>query len=822
VLFSPWLGRGQCIEHYGAGEAYLPILEALGRLCRALDGKRLIALLHQHAPAWLVQMPALLKATELEALQRKTAGATKERMLRELAEAMEALTAERPLVLWLEDLHWSDVSTLDWLAFLARRPERARLLVIGTYRPVEVLMREHPLKAVKQELQVHGQCWELPLDFLRDEDVAEYLAVRFAVGARRAVPLQRLARAIHRRTDGNPLFMVNVVNHLLAQRVIAQVDGQWVVQGGEAEVARQVPEDLRQMIEQRLAQVEVAERTVLEVASVAGVEFSAASVAAGLETTVEAVEERCVELAWRESFLRVCGPAEWSDGTMATRYGFLHALYHKILYERLPAGRRQRLHQRIGEREEQAYGERAREIAAELAVHFEEGRDYQRAVRYLQHAGENAIQRSAHQEAISHLTKGLGLLKALPDTPERAQQELRLQIALGSLLGMTKGFAAPEVETAYVRARELCQQVGVTPQLFPILGGLWGFYALRAELQTAHGLAEQLLTLAQRMQAPALLVGAHCRLGIALFWLGELTPALEHLEQGVALYDPQHRHAYHAGPDPKVVCLSHAVGVLWLLGYPDHALQRSYEALTMAQELSHPFSLATALQMAAVLQLRCGTLQAVQERAEAMITLSTEQGFAVLLAQGTILRGWSLAEQGQREEGIAQIWQGLAVLRTTGTEVIRPYNLALLAEAYGGAGQTEEGLRVLAEALVIVDKTGERFYEAELYRLKGELTLQQFGVRSPEFGVPNPQHPTPSTQAEVEAEACFHKAIEIARRQQAKSLELRAVISLSRLWQRQGKRKEAWEILAEIYDWFTEGFDTKDWQEAKALLEELG
>src|SRR6058998_869005 len=199
-----WIGHGQCIEHYGAGEVYLPVLEALGRLCREPEGKRLVELLNQHAPSWLVQMPELLSTAELEVLQRKVAGTTRERMLREMAEAMEALTAERPLVLWLEDLHWSDYSTLDWLAFVARRREPARLLVIGTYRPVEVIAREHPLKGVKQELQLHGYCGEQPLELLSEGDVGEYLAVRFSVGAQHAAPLQGLARVIHQRTEGNP------------------------------------------------------------------------------------------------------------------------------------------------------------------------------------------------------------------------------------------------------------------------------------------------------------------------------------------------------------------------------------------------------------------------------------------------------------------------------------------------------------------------------------------------------------------------------------------------------------------------------------------
>jgi predicted ATPase len=370
----------------------------------------------------------------------------------------------------------------------------------------------------------------------------------------------------------------------------------------------------------------------------------------------------------------------------------------------------------------------------------------------------------------------------------------------------TKGFTAPEVGRVYARARELCQQVGETPQLFPVLWGVWYFHNTRAEHQTGQELGEQLLSLAQHLQDSALLVVAHRALGNTLYHLGELAPARAHLEQGVALYDPQqHRTlAFLYGQDPAVTCRSWAALALWLQGYPDQALQRMHEALTLAQELDHPLSLAYALDWAAMLYRFRREGESAQERAAAAITLSTERGFAVYLAWGMILRGWALAEQGQGAEGIAQLRQGLAAYRATGGQAVLPYHLALLAEAYGTEGQTGEGLAVLAEALTLVNNNGERNYEAELYRLKGEL-LQQQAMGSGD-----------------ETETCFRQALDMARRQQAKSLELRAAVSLSRLWRHQGKRVEAHELLAPIYGWFSEGFDTADLQEAKTLLEELG
>jgi predicted ATPase len=328
--------------------------------------------------------------------------------------------------------------------------------------------------------------------------------------------------------------------------------------------------------------------------------------------------------------------------------------------------------------------------------------------------------------------------------------------------------------------------------------------------------------LAQSVHDPALLVEAHSALGNTLFFLGELGLARKYEEQGIALYDPQKHHAHtflYGMTDPGVICLSYTAWILWHLGYLDQALEKTYETLSLAQKLSHYHSQAMALNHTALhYQLRREG-RAVQERAEAAITLSSEQGFPFWAAQGTLFRGWALTEEGRSEEGIIQIRQGLAAWRATGAELVRPYFLALLAEAYGNVGQIEEGLAALADALAQVEETGERFYEAELHRLKGELSLKS-AVRSPQSTVTNPRPLTPDPQGE--AEVCFHQAIAIARRQSAKSLELRAVISLSRLWQQQGKRQEAHELLAEIYGWFTEGFDTKDLQEAKTLLEELG
>jgi predicted ATPase len=489
--------------------------------------------------------------------------------------------------------------------------------------------------------------------------------------------------------------------------------------------------------------------------------------------------------------------------------------------------KRQQYHQQIAQVLEAQFPE-TKETQPELvAHHYTEAGLAEQAIPCWQQAGERATQRSANVEAIAHLSKGLALLNTLPETSERARQELPLQIALGVPLMVTKGYAAPELERAYTRARELCQEVGELPQLFSILGGLWVFYEHRPEYKMAHELAEHALREAQRMQDPSQLMWGHYFLGETLRFLGQAALARVHLEKALTLYDPpQHRAlAFRAGGDPGTDSLTELALALWALGYPGQALKKLHEALAIAREISHPFNSATALAYAAWLHSLRRDGAATKEWAEATITLASDQRFPYWLAIGTILRGWALVEQGQAEEGLAQLHQGLGAYRAI-SAWDRPHLLALLAAAYGKVGQPEEGVSTLAEALTLVNTTGEQFYEAELYRLKGELLLTQEIKRQKAKGKrQKSENPTANSQIldpQSEAEACFHQAREIARRQQAKSLELRASTSLARLWQQQGKQAEARQMLAEIYDWFTEGFDTKDLQEAKALLDELG
>lgn len=819
---SFWLGRGQCIEHYGAGEAYMPVLEALSRLCHEKEGEQLTTLLHRYAPTWLVQMPAVLHDAELEALQRKTRGVGRERMLREMAEAIEVLTALRPLVLVLEDLHWSDYSTLELLTALARRREPARLLAIGTYRPADLIMSENPLKGIQQELQLHQHCQELALPPLKKENVTDYLSLRFP-----GPQLPRvLGSLLHQRTDGNPLFMVNVVDSLVTQRIIVQQDGQWRLTDEFREEKVSTPETIRQMVEQQIKRLSAEEQAVLEAASVVGAEFSTATVAVAVAEEVGQVEEWCKQLARRGQFLRVLGVGEWPEGTLATRYGFTHMLYRSVIYDRLSALQRIRFHQRIGAWEEEAYGNRADERAAELAVHFERGREVQRAVKYYHQAALNASQRHAYLESIALLTKGLALLKTLPNTVEHASQELSLQLGLGIGLVVTQGPAAPAVGAAYTRAQELCRQVGDTLLLFPVLWGLRVFHLVRGELHIAQQLGKQALRFAQHLDSEALRLQAHLGLGMVFYYQGEFTTARTHFAQGASLYEPQRDGRDHTRVFAAVSCLSYQALALWLLGHPQQALQRLDEAIALAQARSSPFSEMHARNHAAILHQFRGDGRAARHQAEAALALARQQGFPLGEAMGTSVLGHALASQGQLHEGIAHMRQGLDAHQALGVRLGVPSFMALLAEASVKAGQGVEELRILTEALAIIDRSEERFYEAEIHRLYGALSLQKMETKGWRLEAgPFSQSPNPKSQVSKvvmqEAEKSFLKAIDIARQQQAKSLELRAATSLARLWQRQGWKKQAHKLLSEAYDWFTEGFDTVDLQEAQSLLAEL-
>jgi predicted ATPase len=615
---------------------------------------------------------------------------------------------------------------------------------------------------------------------------------------------EALAEFIHERTGGNPLFVVNIMEHLVQQGLVIRHEGLWTLREAAETNVDSLPEGLRQFLTRRIEDLAPKMRRVLEAASVVGQEFAAAAAAAGADYAVEDVEEVCAWLAGQHHFLTDAGLMIWPDGNQAGGCRFQHALYQQVLYEQLGTTRRVQLHRRIGDRLEAGYGTYAGEISSQLAMHFERGGETLQAVHYWQQVGENAGRRNAYHEAIAALRKGLALLATLRNGPERTQCELALQLSLGELVMDAQGMASPEAGEAFSRAYTLCEQVEETPQHFQVLRGLCRFHRAQGRLVSAEALSQQLLHLAQRQQNAVLLLESHLAMGVVAFYRGDLIASRAHLEESLGLCDGSRLPTpfFSSGSESGAIHRAWFALILWLLGYADQAQQRSQEALERAQQIGYTLGLGLVGMYAGMLSQFRRAVAATRVHAEALMTAAAAQGFAHRVEQGHLLLGWALALQGDTAAGVALLRQSLAAHEVAAFKLFRPYRLALLAEACGQAGQYEAGLEAVGEALTHVAETEERCWEAELHRLKGALLLQ----------LPNP--------AITQAELCLQQALEVAHSQQAKALELRAALSLSRLWSQQGKRNDARRLLAGAYGWFTEGFDTPDLQEAKALLDE--
>jgi predicted ATPase/class 3 adenylate cyclase len=704
----------------------------------------------------------------------------KQKTLHALLTILLRIAAQQPVLFVMEDLHWVDPSTLEFLSLLVDQGPTARILALFTLRP-----------DFSPPWTGRSHVTQVTLTRLPGRQAAE-MTGRVAGG--KALPPEVVAQVVA-KTDGVPLFVEELTKMVLESGLLQERADRYEITGPVPPLA--IPTTLHDSLTARLDRL-AAVKGLAQLGATLGREFSYDLLHAVAPWDDETLHRGLQQLVAAEFLYQQGLPPQ-------ATYRFKHALIQDAAYQSLLRSTRQQYHQQIAQVFEARFPALVETQPELVAQHYTAAGCHEQAVVYWQWAGQHASDRSAHLEAISYCTTGIELLKTLSETPARTQHAVTLHIALGAALQIAKGHAAPEVEHAYTRAYALCQQVGETPELVPVLFGLWRFYNTRAQLHTARELGETLLRLAQPAHDPALAVLAHYALGLTSFWLGALPAARLHLEEGIARYTPDQRRApaFRMGQDPGVACRIYAAATLWSLGYPAQALARVHEALALAHELSHPFSLAFARCFAAFVSQFRRDVPAVHAHAEATIALSTEQGFPQWAVQGTILRRWAPAIQGQGEEEIAQVRQGITAFRATGASVFVPYFYTWLADVSAHLGHVEDGLQALAEAHTLVEQQEERWWEAEVCRLRGVLLLRQPGT---------PQ---------AEAEAWLQRALDVARRQQAKSLELRAAMSLSRLWQQQGKREEARELLAPIYGWFTEGFDTADLQEAKALLEEL-
>ncbi len=798
-----WIGRGQCIEQYGAGEAYLPILEALQRMCHQPGGETLVGILKEHAPTWLVQLPTLVNPEEMQTLLPSILGATPVRVMRELAEAIEVLTAKHPLVLCFEDLHWLDTSSLDWLTYVARRSDPTRLLIVGTYRPTDLILNNHPLKGIKQELQIHEQCRELEVECLTEEAVREFLEKRVADKNDRALSFQTVAHVVFQRTEGNPLFMVNVVDYFLHHKLLVPGNQEWHLRDNP--VATRIPTGLRQFIDLRVEQLKTEDQELLVMGSITGMEFTTATIAAVLESAMTDIDQRLHQLVRQEQFIQTMESEQWPDGTQTTKYAFHHALYQEALYEHLSETQRVKLHRKIGERLEEGYGEHTRDIAAELALHFERGHDPDRASRYHQQAGQAAFQRSAHREAVEHLRTALEQLMKLPLGLERDQRELLLQSLLGINYLQAKYVGATEVGTAFERAWELSQALPANPQAFAILFGLFRFNFVQHNIQRAKTIGTQMLKLAHMTNDPSMLLTANAVQGGPAMYQGHVTTANDHFARALSTNLPEDAMTFimKYGEDTPTLVQGFLAFTKWTTGFPDQALVHGERCVARSRTMGHPFTITTGQLVLANIRFIRGEETAALSLTEESLTLTKKHDLEQWWNEANFLHGClqtTLEVSQEVWDRHEQRYRALAPEH----QFVLPFYHVMYAETALTVQQDHAGLTAIQSALSLIQQTDLRWFEAELTRLKGEFLLR--------LCRPN------KAQAAQDAERCFQDAIKIARKQETKMFELRATMGLSRLWQQQGKAKQARSKLKKIYDWFTEGFDTKDLQEARALL----
>ena len=779
-------GRG---SPYHEQSAFYPWTDLLQRALRFERGDspearrdKLDRALHQHRLPTQEMLPILAALLGLAAVDETTLATGSPRHRQQTMEALQGLVlqpaAQHPVLMVIEDLHWADPSTLEVLELLLNQTSTARLLVVLTARP-------------NFRLPWGGRepvTW-LTLTRLRRAQVARLAA---AVAKGKALPGEVLEQVVL-KTDGVPLFVEELTKMIVETGLVREGEASYEMAGPLPPLA--IPTTLQDSLMARLDRLPTT-KAVAQVAATLGRSFSFELLQAVTGMTEAALAPELTKLVDAELLYQRGLPPH-------ATYSFKHALIQDAAYQTLLRSSRQQYHLRIAQALETRFPEIVETQPELLAHHYSAAGLAAHAIPFWQRAGERAAQRSAYLEAISHFRRGLEQLEGLADSPQRARQELDLRLALGRPLVATRGFAVPEVEDNYTRARELSRHMENTAQVRPALYGLFPAHLIRAEFQTTRELGEQLLAQSEHAVDPAGVAAAHRILGTTSFYLGSTLVALEHFRKGRALHDTERGAGDLYGREIGVHCRVYEAMAAWLLGYPDQALRTTHEARSLARELSDPFSQGIALVHSAWIHQFRREPEAARDWAEAARAFAGEQGFASLGILATMMLGGALAQRERPQDGIALMRRGLQELRATGAGLAQPYYLALLAEAHADEADIERGSAALDEAFAVTENTGERWWEAEQHRLKGDLLLRQ---------------PAPD---EAQAARCFRTALDVAAGQAAKSLELRAAISLSRLLHHQRRTEDAHRLLTSVYGWFTEGFDTIDLQEAKALIDAL-
>jgi len=789
------VGRGQCVDQHGPSEAYMPVLQALERLCRAPGAEGVPAMLAERAPTWIVQMPWLLDRPERDALEGRLVGANRERMLREGVEALTALSRERPVVLLIEDLQWGDLATGDLIAALARHREPARLVVLATMRPPEAA-RDDPMDAAARDLVARGLAQEVPLGGLADADVGRYLASRMP-GAELPAGL---AEALRTRTGGIPLFLEKAVDGWIEDGRAVPEDGAWRLTADTPALARDIPTTLRGLIRRRLDPLTAEDRRALETASVAAPAFSAALVAAALGEAEADVEERLDALARAGVMVTAAGEERWPDGTVAGRYAFAHDLYHEVIYDDLPAGRRARLHLAVGDRLERAHGDGEDGPAAELAVHFLRGGAPSRAVPHLVAAAERAARRLAPREALALAEQALGAMDDLA-SPEREPMELRIALLHGLAVIATAGWGAPEAERSFERACELAEALGRPEDV------AWATYRLATlhEVRGAYNRSEELL---QPLLAPdgrpldrRLALDLDELMACTLFHQGRFDASLERAEHGLAIERaPVDPFLAAAGDDPVTACHHWAALSICHLGRPEAAREVSDRAVALVEAPTRRHAGASAFALAAEVAQCLHEPARTRDLAERAIAEADARGYVYRSAMARVLRGWARAALGETAEGIVELREGLRQSRATGARMDEAYHLGLLADAHLRAGDPAGARAALDEAREVIPRDGRYFHEPELHRLRGEVARLEGDLEA--------------------SERAMRTARDLARAQAGLLPELRAALGLGAVLRATGRPGQARAVVAEVLGRFTEGFSSPDLRAAAAFLAE--
>jgi class 3 adenylate cyclase/predicted ATPase len=703
----------------------------------------------------------------------------KQRTLEVLVEQVAGLARKQPVLAICEDAQWIDPTTLDLFGLLIERVQKLPVLFLITHRP---------------EFDGHWQNYphvmHLSLTRLAPGQAA---AMVEQITQGKALPSE-IVDQILARTDGVPLFVEELTATVLKSGRLQDLGGHYERVGPLVPIP--IPSTLHDSLMARLDRL-AAVKEVAQIAAVIGRVFSREQLAAISGFSEQHLTIALDQLVESGLIFRRGAPP---DAT----YTFKHALVQDAAYQSLLRATRRNYHAQIARLLEERFPDIAQPEL--LAHHYTEAGNPEQALRYWHQAGRSARRRSANAEAIGHFTRGLEIVSQLPDTPQRAEREIDFQISLGPAYIAMKGHGAPEVAATYNRARELGEAIGDPRRLSRALAGLSAYYTARGPYTTAYEMAEQALVLAERCDEPRLLLTAQTNLGVNAFLLGRFATAQNHLDQGMALAVTQPR-GESSSQDFGLTCRSYSAVTLFSLGYPDQALERSRQAVQLARDLEQPYVLAFALYIGSYVHKYRREPEAMLAYAEEAVALCTGHNFALWLGGARVQRGWALVALGRVEEGAAEIRRGLTAWLATGAEVARPYFLALLADAELRMGRCADGLRRLDEGLSVAAKLSDRFYEAELYRLRGELMLHRG------------EGANRCKNIEVKAEGAYRKALAVARDQSAKSWELRAAMSLVRLLQQQNRKEEARAVLTPIYEWFTEGLDTRDLSEARALLE---